>query len=144
MAEESFVWSGSPSQVTNMGTFVFWGVLALTLFLAPVSVIVILWKYLVVKNTKYELTSQRLKTQTGVLTKTNDEVELYRVKDTQFDQPFFLRLFGLGNVLLFSTDVSSPLVKIVAVPNASALREQIRTLVEERRDFKRVRNVEME
>lgn len=144
MAEESFVWSGTPSQVTNMAAFILWGLLALTLFLAPVSVVVVLWKYLVVKNTKYELTSQRLKTHSGVLSKKTDEIELYRVKDTRFDQPFFLRIFGLGNVLLFSTDVSTPLVQINAVPNAHALREQIRNLVEERRDLKRVRNIEME
>ncbi len=144
MVEESFLWSGTPSQVTNMGPFIVWGVLACTLILAPVSVGVILWKYLVVKNRKYDLTSQRLKTHSGVLSKKTDELELYRVKDTQFDQPFFLRLFGLGNVLLMSTDVSTPVVKIEAVKNAQALREQIRNMVEERRDLKRVRNVEME
>lgn len=144
MAEESFVWSGTPSQVTNMGAFILWGLLALTLILAPASAVVILWKYLVVKNKKYELTSQRLKTHVGVLSKKTDELELYRVKDTRFDQPFFLRLFGLGNVLLVSTDVTNPLVKIEAVPNAQALREKIRNLVEARRDLKRVRNVEVE
>jgi uncharacterized membrane protein YdbT with pleckstrin-like domain len=144
MSEERLVWSGTASQIVNLGAFLLWGVLALTLVLAPVSVGVILWKYLVVKNRIYELTSQRLKMHVGVFSKTTSELELYRIKDTQFEQPFFLRLFGLGNVLLISTDATTPIVKIEAIANAHELRENIRKFVEERRDAKRVRNIEME
>lgn len=144
MAEENVVWSGNPSQVTNMGTFILWGLLAFTLVLLPVSAIVILWKYLIVKNSKYELTTQRLKTHAGVLSKKTEEIELYRVKDTKFEQSFFLRLFNLGNVVLLSSDMTKPVETIYAVSNAQALREQIRNLVEERRDQKRVRNIESE
>ena len=144
MPAEVDVWSGTPSQVINAGAFLLWGVLALTLVLAPVSLGVIVWKYLVVKNRKYELTSQRLKSHEGVFSKQTNELELYRVKDTQFEQSFFLRLFGVGNVLLFTSDATTPLVKIEAVSGAQALREKIRTLVEERRDQKRVRVAEIE
>ena len=144
MPEELNVWSGTPSQVVNTGAFLLWGVLALTLILAPVSLAVIVWKYLVVKNRKYELTSQRLKSHEGVFSKQTNELELYRVKDTQFEQSFFLRLFGVGNVLLFTSDATTQLVKIEAVSGAQALREKIRTLVEERRDQKRVRVAEIE
>jgi uncharacterized membrane protein YdbT with pleckstrin-like domain len=126
MADENFAWQGSPSQVTNMGTFIVWGLLALTFFLAPISAGVIIWKYLVVKNRRYELTSQRFRCHSGVLSKTTDDIELYRVKDTKFEQPFFLRLFGLGNVKLMSSDLSTPVVTIEAVPNARELRETIK------------------
>lgn len=142
--EEHNVWSGVPSQVTNMGAFILWGVLGLTIIVLPISVVMIVWRYLVTKNKKYELTTQRLKTHCGVLSKKIDELELYRVKDTSFEQSFFLRLFGLGNVLLFTNDVTTPLVKIEAIKNAQAIREKIRNLVEERRDQKRVRIMENE
>lgn len=144
MVEEKVVWSGSPSQVTNMFVFIIWGLLAFTLVLLPISTIVIFWYYLVIKNTKYELTTQRLKTHTGVLSKKIEETELYRVKDSKFEQTFFLRIFGLGNVIFLSSDMTQPNQTIYAVPNAPALREQIRDLVEARRDQKRVRNVESE
>ena len=144
MPAEVEVWSGTPSQVVNTGAFLLWGILALTLVLAPVSLGVIVWKYLVVRNRRYELTSQRLKSHEGVFSKKTNELELYRVKDTQFEQSFFLRLFGVGNVLLVTSDATTPLVKIEAVSGAQALRERIRTLVEERRDQKRVRVAELE
>jgi uncharacterized membrane protein YdbT with pleckstrin-like domain len=144
MAEETLVWSGSPSQVTNMSTFVICALAAFTIFLIPVSAIVALWKYVAVRCQKYELTTQRLKLQAGVLSKKIDEIELYRVKDTRFEQSFFLRLFGLGNVVILSSDMTQPAQTIKAVSNAQALREQIRTLVEDRRDQKRVRMIERE
>ena len=144
MRAENLLWSGTPSQVTNFGAFVIWGLLACTLVLAPVAFFVILWKYLAVKNQVYELTNQRLKMHSGVLSKRIEELELYRVRDTQFEQPFFLRLFGLGNVILLTTDTTSPEVIVPAIPNAQAIREQIRYAVEETRDSKRVRVAELE
>lgn len=144
MATEHHVWTGTSSQIENLGIFLLCGLLSLTLFLIPIVAAVALWKYLVVKNQVYELSSQRLKMHSGVLNKKTDELELYRVKDTKFDQPFFLRLFGLANVHLVTTDQTTPLVIIKAIPDAQALREQIRALVEERRDQKRVRVAEIE
>ena len=144
MRAENLLWSGTPSQVTNLGTFVIWGILACTLVLAPVSLILIIWKYLEVKNQVYELTTQRLKMHSGVLSKKIEEIELYRVRDTQFEQPFFLRLFGLGNVILFTTDSTSPEIILPAIPNAQGVREQIRNAVEETRDSKRVRVSELD
>ena len=144
MRAENLLWSGTPSQVTNLGTFVIWDILACTLVLAPVSLILIIWKYLEVKNQVYELTNQRLKMHSGVLSKKIEELELYRVRDTQFEQPFFLRLFGLGNVILFTTDSTSPEIILPAIPNAQGVREQIRNAVEETRDSKRVRVSELD
>ena len=144
MRAENLLWSGTPSQVTNLGTFVIWGILACTLVLAPVSLILIIWKYLEVKNQVYELTNQRLKMHSGVLSKKIEELELYRVRDTQFEQPFFLRLFGLGNVILLTTDSTSPEIILPAIPSAQGVREQIRNAVEETRDSKRVRVSELD
>ena len=139
MAQENYVWNGTPSQVVNMGTYIIWSLLALTMFLIPISIIVILYKYFDVKCTKYELTTQRLKTHVGVFSRKIDELELYRVKDMQFEQPFFLRLFGLGNVVLVTSDSTSPVIKIEAIPNAQDMLAQIRGLVEESRTRKGVR-----
>lgn len=138
MSNEKLVWSGSPSQVVNLGAFTLWGLLALTVVLLPVSAVVILWKYLVVKNHKYELTTERLKIESGVFSKTVESLELYRVQDLEFDQPFLMRLFGVGNVLMATADYSSPVEAIIAVPDARQLCERIRDLIEHRRDQKNV------
>jgi hypothetical protein len=66
------------------------------------------------------------------------------VKDTKFDQPFFLRLLGLGNAIIVSFDSTTPIFAITAIKDAQNLREQIRQLTEDRRDQKRVRVAEFE
>jgi membrane protein YdbS with pleckstrin-like domain len=144
MAQETDVWSGNPSQITNLGTYIICGLISLTVFGAIIAIPYAIWRYLVVKNWRYELTSQRIRAHSGVLSKKTDELELYRVKDTKFDQPFFLRLFGLGNVIIVSSDSTTPVSEITAIKDAKNLREQIRNLVEERRDQKRVRVAEFE
>lgn len=94
------------------------------------------------KNTKYELTSQRLRVRTGVLSKEVNELELYRVKDFKIEQPFLLRLFSVANIVLDTSDKSHPTISILAVDNAEALLSMIREHVEVRRN-NRVREVDL-
>jgi len=140
MTEERTVWFGNPSQVINLGSYILLGLF----FWLVIPLFIILWKWLVVKNTKYELTTERLRMRHGVLNKKLDELELYRVRDYKLDQPFFLRLFSLGNVVLQTSDKTHPTVLIEAVPNAEELREQLRTHVEACRTSKGVREVDIE
>lgn len=140
MGEEKDVWAGTPSQVINLPTFV----VCVLLFFLVVPVFYALWRWLVVKFTKYELTTERLRTRYGVLNRKTDELELYRVRDFKLDEPFFLRLFSLGNIILQTSDRSHPTVVIRAIPHGERLREMIRTHVEACRVAKRVREVDFE
>jgi uncharacterized membrane protein YdbT with pleckstrin-like domain len=152
---EFAVWTGHPSQWINLPTFLFWGavaaaglalsfVLTAALVVLPVCAGFALWQYLVVKNQVYELTSERLKMHSGVLSKHLSELELYRVTDTQFDQPFLLRLVGLAHVHILSADKTTPSVTLNAVSDARDVREKVRELVEARRTSKGVRVSEIE
>ena len=140
MSEEKKVWFGTPSQVVNLGSFVFMGLFFWLVF----PLFIIFWKWLGIKNTKYELTTERLRTRYGILNKQTDELELYRVRDYKFEQPFFLRLFSLGNIVLQTSDKSHPEVILRAIPNGEELREEIRIHVEECRRKKGVREVDLE
>ena len=123
-----------------MSNFILYGLFFWLVF----PLFIILWKWLEVKNIKYELSSERLKTRSGVLNKTTNELELYRVKDYRLDRPLLLRLFSVGNLVLETSDKSSPTVVIQAVPDGEELLGKIRHYVEIRRDQKRVREVDFE
>jgi len=140
MSEERDIWVGTPSQVINLGSFILLGLFFWLIF----PLFMILWKWLTVKNTKYELTTQRLRTRHGILNKKIDELELYRVRDYKLDQPLFLRLFSLGNIILITSDKSHPQVILTAIPNGEELKEQLRTFIEECRSKKRVMEVDFE
>ena len=136
MTEETIVWAGHPSQWQNIGWFI------ACLLLVPIPFA--LWKWLETRNTIYSLSDQRLKFTRGVLTKTTEDLELYRVRDTKFEQGFFERMVGLGRIQLFTTDESSPSIVLPFIQDAEAVREKIRGLVEARRDAKRVRYLDAE
>ena len=98
-----------------------------------------------IKCIDYELTSERLIFSRGVLSRRTDELELYRVKDISFVQPFFLRMFSLANIVIKSSDRSASTTNVEAIPSGDAeqLRETIRQSVERLRAAKGVREIDM-
>jgi uncharacterized membrane protein YdbT with pleckstrin-like domain len=101
-------------------------------------------KWMQTQCRRYQLTTERLRVRQGVFSRRTDEVELYRVKDYVLVEPFFLRLFGLGNVVVNTHDTTNPTVLLEAIPDASAVRDQIRKHVELCRVQKNVRVAELE
>lgn len=137
--KEKLVWEGAPSQVANLGTFV----LCLLFGWLVVPLLYALWRFLEIRCTRYELTTERLRVSYGVFTRRVEELELYRVKDTALVEPFLMRLFGLGCVEITSSDPTTPRFLLTAIPGAETCRELIRTYVEVRRNRKRIHEVDM-
>lgn len=154
--DETTVWKGGPSQIVNLPVFtacVLLGIACLvvganlhwTISLgAAVFVLVAGWKWLVVRCQRFEITNQRLKIIQGVLNQDIDEIELYRVKDTRILRPLWLRLFGLGDVALETSDRTHPKPVLNAIKDAQEVREELRKHVEQLRDQKRVREVDFD
>ncbi|BCX47839.1 membrane-flanked domain-containing protein [Haloferula helveola] len=152
---EDILWKGSPSQILNLGKHLV-GVLLLAgigvggaffppvWFAIPLPLLWMLWNYLKVRCRVYELTNERLRLYDGVLNQTIDELELYRVKDTTMDRPFWFRMFGLSTLHLDTSDRSHPKVDLEAIADGVNLRETLRKQVEHWRDRKRVREVDFE
>ncbi len=138
--EEELLWEGGPSQYTNFGLFVLCGLLCWLV----VPIFFALRAYLRVRATRFTLTTQRLRMQTGIFGRKLNELELYRVKDTTLDEPFLLRMVSLGNIVVNSNDASTPRVVLKGIRNAESVRERLRKCVEARRDQKAVRVAELE
>jgi uncharacterized membrane protein YdbT with pleckstrin-like domain len=136
MNDERIEWSGHPSQWQNL----WWFVACVLLVPIPWA----FWRWLETRNTTYTLTDQRLKTTRGVFTRSTEDLELYRVRDSRFEQDLAERMLGLGQVVLFTTDETSPEIRMTFIKDAEAVREKIRALVEARRDAKRVRYLDAE
>lgn len=150
---ETIVWTDKPSQLVNLKAFAmgsFFSALALIMpfvsikIVWPTAALLLAWRYLIVRVTRYELSNERLRVISGVLTRTINEIELYRVVDTGCEQTIFERLMGLGTVMVVSSDRTTPIFSLDSIPQARAVREQVRDLVERRRDVKRVRIAQLE
>ena len=145
MAEEEVLWEGRPSHISNLHNYIIYILISVgtfgfgLIFAGPMM----LWTYLVVRSMKYKLTTERLITSTGVLNVTEDELELYRVHDARVSYPLFLRLFGLGNIEIVTTDHTTSWIQIRAIPDAKEVREAVRTHVEKRRAATETRELEV-
>jgi membrane protein YdbS with pleckstrin-like domain len=135
---ESTVWRGTPSQMLNFWTYV------LCIVTSPlvVPLFILIWKWIELRCRVYEVTTERIQITTGVFSRQREEIELYRVKDTSFAQPFWMRIFGLGNITLHTSDARTPVVVIPAISEAEAVRNQIRGRVEALRSLKGVRELD--
>jgi uncharacterized membrane protein YdbT with pleckstrin-like domain len=155
MTEENILWKGSPSQWLNLGPFTISAILAAGiigggLFFPPafagllLPILYAVWKYLSVRTRVYELTSERLKISSGVINQHVDEIELYRVKDSQLLRTWWMRLTSLASVHLDTSDRSMPQLVIPAIRGGMEMRELLRKQVEIQRDKKRVRELDFD
>ena len=140
-AAEEELWSGHPSQLLNFKAYFFWTIIVLGT-LSAVAVRLDLWPVPVIaaiialihitvlnlrlRSIRYVVTTQRVRIISGLLSKNIQEIELFRVKDTQVRQRIFQRLFGLGTIQVISGDASHPVLVLDGVPHAVELREKIR------------------
>ena len=122
-AEEQPICELRPASRAYLGTLL-WGVVLLPVFLLGVLLWLRVW-YLV-SSTRYRLTTQRLFVQTGLVAKKLEEVELFRVKDVTLNQGILQRLLGVGNVVVLSTDDTTPRLELAGILNPIEVKEQIR------------------
>jgi uncharacterized membrane protein YdbT with pleckstrin-like domain len=152
---ETVLWRGHTSQWIHFWYYFFCVVLAagalagvpFTGGLSAVALVVPIgmWmaRWWITRTTLYELTTQRLKVTRGILNRRLDELELFRVKDYVMDQPLFLRLVGLGNITLVTSDATTHSIVLRAIADVQAVRETLRTAVQSERDRKRVREIDV-
>jgi len=82
---------------------------------------------LTVYRTRYRLTTQRLFIEQGILGKTIDQTELYRVDDVRTHQSFLDRIFGVGDVELLATSESTqPALRLVGIADPNLGAEHVR------------------
>ena len=160
-SQETLVWRGTPSQWTNAGTYFVCLLLAAAIvtayfFLPPASRTPLVFLGLLVpgvwalgrwvgtKCRRYEITSERIKVTTGLLSRQTSELELYRVRDYSVVEPFLLRLVGCGHIMLVTADRTTPQMVLRAVPHAATLKDQIRTYTERMRQRRGVRDLELD
>lgn len=123
----------------TMGLGLYW--LALTL--AAVGIIV--WRWLENFASRFEITEERLVIRRGIIAKSVDEIELYRIKDVRINFSIINQIAGIGTISISSSDETTRQGDLVIrdVERAQARREELRRLVDTARQKRRVREIDM-
>lgn len=89
--------------------------------------------------TRYAVSDDRLFLSTGLLNIRDEEILLYRVRDLSLSRSLGQRIFGVGTIVVTSSDKSQPVLHIKNVKDPAGVKELIHTQVEEMKIRRRVR-----
>ena len=92
--------------------------------------------------TVYKLTDEKLIIESGFLSKTEEEIRLYRIIDVTLRCTFGQRLLGLGTIICHSSDESMKSFEIKSIKKPRETKQLLSDLVEEQRIKNRVYNRE--
>lgn len=113
------IWEGKPSL---RGSLSFIGIIG-HLITFGISFLI---KWFLLRYTDYTITKDHIHVQSGFLSKSDNEIKLYRIRDFTGHQSLWQRIFGFRDITVVSTDRTLPIFKLKAVPEQliSTLRKQ--------------------
>lgn len=117
-------------------------ILNLPVYLAVLFAVYLGYHMLKIYCLRYEIGSEELSYYSGILQRKHEFIELYRLKDYRIDRPLIYRLFGLGNLTIYTSDKTTPVFKMEAIANPKMIYKTLRDLVEENRREKHVFEVD--
>lgn len=89
--------------------------------------------------TRYGLSEDRLFLSTGFFSIRDDEVLLYRVRDITTSRSLWQRLFGVGTIIVASSDKTMPTLVLKNVKDPVMVKELLHEQVEDMKLRRRVR-----
>jgi uncharacterized membrane protein YdbT with pleckstrin-like domain len=115
------------------------------LLLTGVALAIVAYKWLQVMSSLYEITPERLIVKRGIVMKSIDEIELYRIKDIRLNFSLVNQLADIGTLGIASSDETTRSGDLVIpeVARARERRETLRRLVDTARQKRRVRELDM-
>jgi uncharacterized membrane protein YdbT with pleckstrin-like domain len=148
---EEVYYQGSPMVRGEIGMFLLWSVIGVVLILAPflwhfvlgnewwpwfvtaaavvIGLLLILVPVLVVRQYRYRISNYRIDYEKGLLGKKIETLELWHVDDIEFQQSFFDRIMGVGQITVFSNDKTTPRLELKGLPNPRPLFESLKQRV---------------
>jgi membrane protein YdbS with pleckstrin-like domain len=85
------------------------------------------------RGTLYRITSRTLDVESGLLSKKIDTVQLWRVRDVEFEQSLLERLLGVARIKVVAHDSTDPTLILRGLPDSRVVFEQIKTAIENAR-----------
>lgn len=94
--------------------------------------------------TYYSVADGRLYIKRGLLATHYDEVMLYRIYDIKMVETLWQKLFGVGTVVVYTSDASSSqkIVRLINIKNPLEVRDFLSRRVEAARDEKGIQGAE--
>lgn len=128
-----------PSQWTNAAVII----LGVVLIQYVIFALLAIYKIIEVYYWQYQFNERTIIERKGIFNVERKEIHYYRIKSILVEEPFWMRLFGLANIHIKSSDPYYPEIKLWAVPRGVMLRNELRQLTDMRRKEENVREYDL-
>jgi len=78
------------------------------------------------RSIHFEITTQRIKVERGLLSKVQESLELFRIDHFELRKPLGMRLLGQASLHLYTTDTELASFYIYGVPNLESMSDTLR------------------
>jgi len=112
-------------------------------FVMGIGLIILLWLWLKLQTEYYKVTSRMIDQATGVITRKHNTLDVWRVKDVQFQQGIWDRIFKTGTIKVLSIDRSSPIIQLQGLPDANKVYEKLKEAAHQQRAERKVTGIEI-
>jgi uncharacterized membrane protein YdbT with pleckstrin-like domain len=152
---ERVLWEGSPSWKSDfwkvvgvhalvyvlviVSGYLFYGVMAKTqsvwwyglipLIFAAIGAFYLLGHYLYRRSSKLRIGTHTIDIETGLLGRTIDTLQLWRVRDIEFEQSATERLLGIARIRVISHDEKQPTIVLGGIPGKKQLFLDLRDAI---------------
>jgi uncharacterized membrane protein YdbT with pleckstrin-like domain len=118
-----------PSQWINTG----WILIGIVGSFLYVPVLIALYKMLELYCWSYVIENNYITERKGIFSVNHKELSISRIKGMRFEEPFLMRLVGIGNLYIQSSDPYQRELKLWGIPKGSALWMSLRKKSEQQR-----------
>lgn len=92
--------------------------------------------------TTYTITENKINIKKGLLRREEDDTLLYKVQDVKLVRGIWERIFKMGTVICYSSDITDSKLRITHIKNSSEIKEFIlQTSEAERRKMRAIHTV---
>jgi uncharacterized membrane protein YdbT with pleckstrin-like domain len=102
------------------------------------------YTWLVRLGVEYRVHQDSIEVDSGLVSRNIENLQLFRVRDLRLRQSVLGRLFGVGDIVITSTDQSTPLLTLRGVDEPRRVYETLRELVARSQATRRTMIVEEE
>jgi uncharacterized membrane protein YdbT with pleckstrin-like domain len=134
---EEIIWEGAPTWRVWAARWITGWVLLPVL----VGAILLVQVWMRTRSTRWKLTSRRVETERGFLSKRVDTLELWRIRDVEFRQSMIDRLAGVSTLLITAHDGATPALEVRGAPGDRSVYDRLMVAVMQARQQRGVMNV---
>jgi len=112
----------SPSQWVNF----LWGIIGIAGCIFFLPIFIFICRMIVVGNIQYRFGEKTIVEKHGVFSHKMREMHYFRIKSIRIERPFFMRIVGLSNIYMVSSEPFVPEIKLWALTEGDKYNKYIK------------------